>query len=156
MKLFGLFAFSESGRSNPICFVQAATDVSAAKKLGGRCVQPTMSQEQMMVYGMRLPVLGEGWNEFKFGNDEMDFQDAMARLTTLTKQPPACEINSVEMLVRNSSHLVLALMPFLDKRAQRSTRRTTKRNPKPAGAQPFGMQFLEEVTPSVARDLQDS
>jgi len=114
MKTFGLFAFSESGRSNPVCFVQASSDEAAAKKLGGRCIPSTMDRDQMVVYGMRLPVLGKGWNEFKFGNDQITAEEAMERITKVTKQPPADKINSVQMLAANSDHLVLSLVPFLE------------------------------------------
>lgn len=114
MKAFGLFGFSLTGRSNLMCVVRATSDEEAATKLGGMLVKPDMSRDQMVVYGMRLPVLGEGWNQFSFGNSTITVLAAIDRLTELTKQPESGKINSIGILASNCDHLVLARIPFLE------------------------------------------
>lgn len=111
LKTYALIGFSVSGRSNIICITRAKDDYAAAAKLGGQLIEPSqIGMDNMEVYSSRLPPSPSGvaWGQFRFNADE-----AVEELAKKT-EPDGKRLNSARNVGRNSDHLVLAEVPFLE------------------------------------------
>lgn len=115
-KCFALIGFQEDGNSDIVCVTTAPDDSAAAAKLGGRIVAPMeIVREEQYDYVMSIPPSSSNANRshFRFGNDETDPAEAVARLGKgcPTQESPPVEPGDAAI---HSERFVLAEVPFFD------------------------------------------
>jgi hypothetical protein len=110
-KAYALYAFSLSGRPNLLCAVCAKSKEEAAKKMGGRTLDPSQTSQvltgvQQELCRLWLPPFTNDWSVLllKEGSERL-----LSQIQGFTKE----ELVYFEKQLLGANHLIIAHVPFI-------------------------------------------